>query len=168
MRMIRFSLMLAFAAFAFGVASNAAGRRRLIDATLRARSKRAFFSPRGRIRRGRALQPGVLQTTRQCSSNARLLSSLPTADALQRLGRRVGRKAVELLTRIRGKQKTSAISWQNWKSMLYHWLAAERARSEKAMGVTHALDRFRTQPRTRAGKGNEFFYLNRPQPIEKS
>src|SRR5450432_1649184 len=37
--------MLALAAFAFKVASSAAGRRRLIDASLRASSKRTFFIP---------------------------------------------------------------------------------------------------------------------------
>src|SRR3984957_19107787 len=45
MRMSRWVGMLALAAFAFRVASSAAGRRRLIDASLRASSKRTFFMP---------------------------------------------------------------------------------------------------------------------------
>src|ERR1700723_530647 len=45
MRMSRWVGMLALAAFAFRVASSAAGRRRLIDASFRASSKRTFFMP---------------------------------------------------------------------------------------------------------------------------
>src|SRR3984885_11888424 len=45
MRMSRWVGMLARAAVALRVASSAAGRRRLIDASLRASSKRTFFMP---------------------------------------------------------------------------------------------------------------------------
>jgi hypothetical protein len=162
MWMIRLSLMLAFAAFAFGVASDAAGRRRLIDATLRARSKRAFFSPRGRIRRGPRF--ATRRSSNDPSMQLQRSSAIIFADGgrAATIGEACRRQSGRTSHAESWRAETSAISWQNWKSMLCHWLAAERARSDKAMDVTHAFDRFRTQPRTRAGKGGEFFLFESP------